>query len=120
RVNDSNFFDLFWVVIVKRIYLYFAETKINLLHSQDISLFLHLNMPSFYDRLNNGISLDVATDSLEESLYKNLKENLVDAADSSAITEFQGDFDGGLHWDYIVDIYEDIVRLQDIALLIKD
>ncbi|WP_226065038.1 hypothetical protein [Kaistella polysaccharea] len=119
RVNDSSFFDLFWVVIVKRIYLHFAEKKIDLHDSQELSFFLHLNLPSFYDRLNNGISLDVAIDSLEKSLYENLKENFGIVEDISEV-EFHGDFDGGLHWDYLVDILSDIVRLQDIALLIKD
>ena len=120
RVNDSNFFDLFWVVIVKRIYLYFAEKKIDLHNSQEMSFFLHLNMPLFYDRLSNGISLDVATDSLEESLYKNLKENFGILEDKSEMAEFDGDFKGGIHWDYLCDIFSDIVRLKQIALIIKD
>lgn len=120
RVSDSNFYDLFWEIIIKKIYLHFSKMKIDLLHSQEISSFLILSMPSFYKRLGDGISLDIATDSLEESLYLNLKQNFGFAEGESETEEFNGDFNGGLHWDYVVNIFRDLVRLQEIALLIND
>lgn len=126
RANDSQYFDLMWVSI-KEIYIYFAEKEINLLHLQELTFFLSLDLKNLYFKFNNTLSLTTALDCLEISFKISLSKNCPKQEDLRDLIRMyekgkfeETEFYSSMQWDGINEILGYISFIREIAIKLSD
>ncbi|TDE44326.1 hypothetical protein E0I26_08100 [Flavobacterium rhamnosiphilum] len=126
RANDSQYFDLMWNSI-KEIYIYFSEKSSNLLHLQELHLFLSLDLKKLYLKLGNTISLTTALDCIEISFNSNVYRNCPNQEDLKDLIRLyeKGEFKetafyDSMQWDSINDIIGYLNIVGEIAIELSD
>jgi hypothetical protein len=126
RVDDSNYFELVWNNI-KDIYIYFANKKAQLLHIQDLYLFIIFDFLKLHIQLNNSMPLSTAIDCVEVSFKANLYYNCPKEEDLKRLVKMyeggkyeQTHFRDSSQWDSIHDIIQCLGSIQETALKIGD
>lgn len=125
--NDSQYFDLVWNSINK-IYINAADKQMDILHLQEIDMFINFDLKNLYKQFKNTLSLNNALDVIENCFNENITKNCPKQDEiwdlmnlyEKVGAEHSSYGNTSLSWDYLHKILGYVGDLQEIAIELND